>query len=90
MGRVMLSRSRAGLSMVEADRNHLHHSLLLAGWSPNRVVALESAAGLACGAVGMAAWRFNLPEYLLFYLFVVVLGVYCWTMLRGHNSRRAA
>jgi UDP-GlcNAc:undecaprenyl-phosphate GlcNAc-1-phosphate transferase len=90
MGRVMLSRSLSGRSMVEADRNHFHHFLLHAGWSPNRVVALESAAGLACGAVGVAAWRFNLPEYLLFYLFLVVLGVYSWTMLRGPESRRAA
>lgn len=89
MGRVMLSRALAGRSMVEADRGHLHHVLLRAGLSENRVVAIEGAAGLACGAVGVAAWRFNVPNYLLFYLFVAVLGIYGWTMLRGRTGEPA-
>jgi UDP-GlcNAc:undecaprenyl-phosphate GlcNAc-1-phosphate transferase len=81
MGHVMLSRVLRGQSMVEADRNHLHHILARQGWSANRIVAVEAGAGLLCGAIGVAAWQFHVPDYVLFYLFVAALALYSWAAL---------
>jgi UDP-GlcNAc:undecaprenyl-phosphate GlcNAc-1-phosphate transferase len=87
MAHVMLSRALRGQSMVEADRNHLHHVLARMGLSPNQIVALQAGVGLICGAVGVLSWRLRVPEYLLFYLFLAVLGLYSWAMLRHTNEQ---
>ncbi|GAB3093731.1 UDP-N-acetylglucosamine 2-epimerase [Lysobacter terrae] len=71
---VMARRLRAGRSPFKPDRQHLHHLLLDAGYSPRAalVLILGSAALLAmCGY----ALR-GLPELVSMLLFVAVLALY--------------
>jgi undecaprenyl-phosphate alpha-N-acetylglucosaminyl 1-phosphatetransferase/UDP-N-acetylglucosamine 2-epimerase len=49
---VMHRRIRMGRSPFEPDRQHLHHLLLDAGFTPRIALAMILAAGLAIGAMG--------------------------------------
>lgn len=69
---LILRRHKTGLGAFRADRQHLHHWLLDRGFSVTQCNLLMLLASLACAAVGVAGWKFNLPEPLLFAVFVAV------------------
>ena len=73
---VMIRRIRAGCSPFAADRQHLHHLLLGCGLSDGRVTALLLLMALLMGAVGVAAYRLDVPEYWQFYAFLAVFWLY--------------
>ncbi|WP_295392640.1 MraY family glycosyltransferase [uncultured Thiodictyon sp.] len=73
---VMIRRLRAGLNPFAADRQHLHHLLLVAGLSDAKVTAILLATALITGGVGAAAWWLNVPEYLQFGAFLVLSLLY--------------
>src|SRR3954471_13375268 len=52
-GAALIRRITTGQSVFAADRGHLHHALLLRGWSVNQtVIAMNGLAGITCaGAV---------------------------------------
>jgi UDP-GlcNAc:undecaprenyl-phosphate GlcNAc-1-phosphate transferase len=58
---VMARRLRAGRSTFHGDRDHLHHLLLDAGFSPSRVAMTIAALSLALGAVAAAALKAHVP-----------------------------
>ena len=72
----MTSLIRAGCSPFAADRQHLHHLLLGCGLSDGRVTALLLLMALLMGAVGVAAYRLDVPEYWQFYAFLAVFWLY--------------
>lgn len=73
---LMIRRVRAGCSPFAADRQHLHHLLLGCGLSDGRVTALLLLMALLMGAVGVAAYRLDVPEYWQFYAFLAVFWLY--------------
>jgi UDP-GlcNAc:undecaprenyl-phosphate GlcNAc-1-phosphate transferase len=77
MARVMFSRMRGGQSPFVADRTHLHHLLLERGMPAGKIVLVKSALTAAGGAIGVGGWRAGLPDWAMFYTFIVVLAVYC-------------
>jgi UDP-GlcNAc:undecaprenyl-phosphate GlcNAc-1-phosphate transferase len=49
-GAALVRRITTGQSVFTADRGHLHHALLLRGWSVNKtVLIISSLAALTCG-----------------------------------------
>jgi UDP-GlcNAc:undecaprenyl-phosphate GlcNAc-1-phosphate transferase len=84
MGRVMFARFLRGESMLEADREHLHHLLLDRGWSVSATALTLIGCSALAGAVGFAAWRLRVPDYAMFYAFVALLALAC-----GATHRRA-
>lgn len=82
MGSVMLLRVLAGKSPFHADRGHTHHVLLDAGYSVTRVVTLLSAISILFGLIGLYGELYDVPEYVMFYAFIVVLGCFVWALSR--------
>jgi UDP-GlcNAc:undecaprenyl-phosphate GlcNAc-1-phosphate transferase len=86
MARVMFARFLRGASLLEADRAHLHHLLLARGYSASRATAVLILASVLSGGAGVAAWQLGVPEWVMFYLFLGVLGVLLgrtWRYERG-------
>lgn len=79
---VMVRRIRKHRNPFAPDREHLHHALLRAGVSVERTVPLLALVSALCGLAGFAAWRAQVPQWVLFYAFVALLAVYYFGMCR--------
>ena len=66
-----------------ADREHLHHILLRAGYTPGQTVAIVYALSLLLAAIGVAGWWLDVPEYVMFYAFMALFGLYLYSMLHA-------
>lgn len=96
MGFVIVRRLLKGLSPFHADRAHLHHILLAAGYSPGQVTWLLIVFAVACGLFGWFCWKAGIPGYVMFYAFVgvfvaaVMLGRRAWKLMRLLRRLRGA
>ncbi len=96
MGVVIARRIGRGQSPFKAGRDHFHHVLIAAGLAPAVAVLAILALALGMGATGFLAWRAGVPEYWMFYAFLVLLtGCYSlsfsWRrIIRAIRGRRAA
>lgn len=85
---VMIKRRLAGVSMVEADREHLHHAFLHSGRSVRQTLVAMTLAAAVMAATGLLLeWR-GVPEYGSYALFLGVSGVYFLIMSRAWRQRR--
>jgi UDP-GlcNAc:undecaprenyl-phosphate GlcNAc-1-phosphate transferase len=81
---VMIRRTWMGNSPFQADRNHLHHLFLRAGFRVSDTVWIISLAQIALGAIGVAGLLLGVPEQLMFGLYLAVFAVYFyWIALPG-------
>ena len=85
---LMLRRLRAGKSPFRADRNHMHHLLLDAGFSPGRVTVIMAGGSLVLGLA--AAWAVKLGVYrpVLVLAFLGLLAA--WYVFTRHRERAVA
>ena len=94
---IMLRRMRKGRSPFVADREHLHHVFLLAGFTVRETVAIM--AGLASLGAALGVWGdlAGLPDLAMFAGFLLLAALYyrvisrAWTVMRFLNrsiSRR--
>lgn len=83
MGAVMLRRVVKGVSPFVADREHLHHVLLLAGYSPSQTGGIMLSFAVLLGGIGFASWQWGAPESVLFYGFLALFGLYYFAMHRA-------
>lgn len=77
---VMTRRILRGQSPFHADREHLHHIFLLAGFGVNGSVLIILCFQLVFIAYAFASLHFGIPEWVSFLLFLVLFAVYYWTM----------
>ena len=75
---MMLRRILKRRSPFAADREHLHHIFLLAGYSVNETVAIMTGLATAGVFVGLASVYFQLPELLVSGAFLVAGIGYFW------------
>lgn len=80
MARVMLSRLRQGKSLFTGDHLHLHHMLSSVGYSVEQVVVIKGLLSATLGGIGVVAWYIGIPEWVMFYAFVVVMVAYFYIM----------
>lgn len=85
---LMLRRVLKGRSPFSADHDHLHHIIMRAGFSVQQTVALIVSISLALGLVGIGAWYCGIPEYVMFYAFVFLFGVYFFGMSHAWRLMR--
>ncbi|NJD34709.1 MAG: undecaprenyl/decaprenyl-phosphate alpha-N-acetylglucosaminyl 1-phosphate transferase [Betaproteobacteria bacterium] len=76
MGSVMLLRLHQRKSPFHADQQHMHHLLLMAGYSVNQVVAIMAGFSLFFGVVAIAAEHNGVPEAVMFVTFLGLWGAY--------------
>jgi len=78
---IMLRRMRNGKSPFAPDREHFHHILPLAGYTLNQTLIIIFFVSLSLASFGIIGEKlFELPEYLMFYLFLGLFFVYYWGM----------
>lgn len=74
--RLMFLRYFQGRSPFAADRNHLHHLLLDAGFAPAAIALALMVLALVLGLAAGFAVMFEVPRPLVVLVFLVVLVVY--------------
>lgn len=75
---VMVHRILEKRSPFDADRNHLHHKLLDAGFSVNQVVIMIGSAHAVFICVGLFGNTVQEFEPVFFWLFVSIVLIYFW------------
>ena len=80
---LMVRRMIKGRSPFSADREHLHHIIQRAGFTPGQTVWIVYALTLLLAAVGVAGWWAGLPEYVMFYAFISLSLLYLYGMLHA-------
>ena len=73
---LMLRRMLRRRSPFKPDREHLHHLLQDAGCTPGQAVALMLAISFAFGGLALLAEKSGVPEYVMFYLSMVIFVAY--------------
>lgn len=89
MAGVMLRRIRKGQSPFMADNEHLHHILLRARFTVGQTVAMLILVQAVLGGIGVAGWYYGVPEYVMFYAFLGLLGVYYYAMSHAWKLMKA-
>lgn len=82
---VMLRRLRNKRSPFYADRNHIHHLMLEAGYGHLRVVATLGGFSLVCGLLAGIAMRADVPHPVLLVVFVMMCVA--WYLMTASRAR---
>lgn len=80
---LMIRRLLKGRSPFSADREHLHHILQRAGFSHGQSVCLIWLLSLLMAGIGVAGWWLGVPEYVMFYAFMTLFGLYFYGMMHA-------
>jgi len=73
---LMSRRMLKGRSPFSADCEHIHHILLRSGFSYPQTLMLILSISLAMGLFGLGGWYIGMPEYIMFYAFVIAFIIY--------------
>jgi UDP-GlcNAc:undecaprenyl-phosphate GlcNAc-1-phosphate transferase len=85
---MMLRRILKGRSPFAADREHLHHIFLLAGYSVNETVLVMTGVA-SCGVfVGLASIYFQVPELVVALAFLLTGIGYFWMISHAWRIMR--
>jgi UDP-GlcNAc:undecaprenyl-phosphate GlcNAc-1-phosphate transferase len=79
---VMHRRILLGKSPFAADRQHLHHLLLRAGFPPQKVVFFVGSFHLLFGMIGLAGWYIGIPEFIMLIGFLLAYAAYFYLTMR--------
>ncbi|MDE3208161.1 MAG: undecaprenyl/decaprenyl-phosphate alpha-N-acetylglucosaminyl 1-phosphate transferase, partial [Pseudomonadota bacterium] len=73
---LMFKRIRMGQSPFRADQDHLHHLLLKAGLSTQRVVVVMVFLSAILVSVGLLGWKLAMPQYWMCLFFLILFILY--------------
>lgn len=73
---IMFRRLRKGQSPLKADRNHLHHILLHAGFTPRESLLLMGIFGSLLMTVGVLGETYSVSESVMLLLFLITFVFY--------------
>lgn len=90
MARVMFVRFLRRESMFDADRQHLHHSLLARGYSPQATTWILIGTSAVLGGIGVGGWRAGVPDWVMFSAFMGMIGAILVRSYARELHRRAA
>jgi UDP-GlcNAc:undecaprenyl-phosphate GlcNAc-1-phosphate transferase len=76
MAAIMFYRARRGQSMLKPDKHHLHNKLMRAGFSSRRSLAIILFMGCCYALIGITGELLNIPEYVMFWGFLLSLIAY--------------
>ena len=80
---VMLRRIFAGKSPFEPDNTHLHHYFLSKNMSQTFVLFIMTSLSAVFIVVGLGLMHFQVPEYIQFYIFVLISALYYFVMQKA-------
>jgi UDP-GlcNAc:undecaprenyl-phosphate GlcNAc-1-phosphate transferase len=76
MIRVMIRRLQRGQSLFQPDRDHIHHILLLAGYSSKHTLFVITSMAIVLSLAGVSGELFNISENVMLLAFLFVFGIY--------------
>ncbi len=85
---MMLRRILSGRSPFSADREHIHHVFLLAGFGVNETVTIMSAAALIGVGIGLLSMDLNATDFYVSAFFLIAGMLYFWMILRAWKFMR--
>ena len=85
---LMIQRKRVGQSMFKADRSHLHHAFLRAGWSTNGTLLAIIATATGLAGCGLLLQRYAGAEYISFACFLLISAAYYLAMNKVWKQRQ--
>lgn len=78
---VMARRMMKGVSPFKPDRTHLHHLFQRSGFSSKQTLVAISSISLSFALFGVYGELQDIPEYMMFYFFVLLFVIYCSVVL---------
>ena len=69
-------RIKKGQSPFKPDREHLHHIMQRLGIGPKKTLFVICSMGSLLAAVGVISEVYNVPEYIMFFAFLVIQYAY--------------
>ncbi|MGL6260687.1 UDP-N-acetylglucosamine--undecaprenyl-phosphate N-acetylglucosaminephosphotransferase [Vibrio sp. WXL210] len=89
---IMIKRVREGKSPFKPDRQHLHHICQHNGMSPAQTLIVICSVSSVFALIGVLGEAFEVPEYLMFYGFLLCFGGYLFVMhrLQEETTQRIA
>ncbi|MGO2073798.1 MAG: UDP-N-acetylglucosamine--undecaprenyl-phosphate N-acetylglucosaminephosphotransferase [Pseudoalteromonas sp.] len=81
MAAIIIRRLRKGKSPFHADRDHLHHIFLRAGFSPRSALLIILSLSVSFSLFGIGAEWLNIHESIMFCSFIMVFVIYSFTIL---------
>lgn len=83
-----IARSSRGLHPFHADRRHFHYRIMDAGFSPSHATLIMLGIVAIMAMLGFAADVHQFPDYVLFYLWLLVFGLHTVGIMhpRGYLS----
>ena len=96
MAAIIIRRVRKGQSPFAPDRDHLHHIFVRAGFSPRQALMIIAVIAAVYSAIGICGDYYAVPEWVMFYGFLVMFAVYsygiqhAWNLIRWVKKRREA
>lgn len=85
---LMATRLRRGQSPFHADRNHIHHLMLDAGFKPTGIVLSLVSFSVFTGLAAGLLMRLDVPNVLLLLAFVALCVWWGWLTLRRARALR--
>jgi UDP-GlcNAc:undecaprenyl-phosphate GlcNAc-1-phosphate transferase len=85
---VMLRRVLRGRSPFSPDREHLHHVLIVAGYSKRMVVVIAVGAALLFAGLGLTMLHLGIADYVQFFIALGVFGLINLAVRRAWRLQR--
>ncbi|WP_244312367.1 UDP-N-acetylglucosamine--undecaprenyl-phosphate N-acetylglucosaminephosphotransferase [Vibrio inusitatus] len=82
MAAIMIRRIRRGDSPFKPDREHLHHIFQRIGFSSRATLLIITTISTIYAIVGIIGEIYQVPEYIMFYTFLVCFAVYLISLMR--------
>lgn len=79
---IMVRRARKGQSVMNPDREHLHHIFMRAGFSDRQALVLISFVAMLFAGFGLLGEFFQIPEWVMFAAFATVFALYDYALGR--------
>jgi len=71
-----------------ADKEHLHHIFLLAGFTVTETVLIMAGVSAVAAAIGIAGSYFGVPDYIMVGSFLTLGLMYLWMIVRSWSVMR--
>lgn len=86
---IMYRRLRKGMSPFSADRQHIHHLIMRAGFSSRQALVLITFTAALLAAIGVAAeYSHFIPEWVMLVLFLLAFLLYGYCIKRAWKVAR--
>ncbi|WP_437611539.1 UDP-N-acetylglucosamine--undecaprenyl-phosphate N-acetylglucosaminephosphotransferase [Erwinia sp. V71] len=86
---IMYRRLRKGMSPFSADRQHIHHLIMRAGFSSRQAFVLITLAAVLLAAIGVLGEYLNvIPEWVMLALFLLAFMLYGYCIKRAWKVAR--